>query len=130
MRIKQIKYQFKKDKLVSLLASLNLNHYKEVACSSTAKDYPVLKGTRQRLLIFNTSKDTLSAKVTDKYDTNLYDFKLKPGVTEKHETWRGGLLNGGDYSKVISVYKDDACLAKFTEEPHGYLIIDNAIVND
>ncbi|MFP4845283.1 hypothetical protein [Winogradskyella sp. PE311] len=129
-QIKQEKHQFNKDELVNLLTSLNLNHYKEVACRSTAKDYPDLKGTRQRLLIFNTTKDTLSVNVTDKYDTNLYEFKLKPGATEAHETWRGGLLNGGDYSKVISVYRDSICLAKFTEEPHGYLIIDNTIVND
>ena len=130
VQIKQVKYQFKKDELVSMLTSLNLNHYKEVACSSTAKDYPDLKGSRQRPLIFNTTKDALSAKVTDKYDNILSEFKLKPGATEAHETWRGGLVNGGDYSKVISVYKDDACLAKFTEEPHGYLIIDNTIVDD
>lgn len=130
VQIKQVKQQFNKDELVSMLTSLNLNHYREVVCSSTAKDYPDLKGTRQRLLIFNTTSDTLSVKVTDKYDTNLYDFKLKPGATEKHETWRGGILNEGDNSKVISVYRDSLCLAKFTEEPHGYLIIDNTIVND
>ena len=123
-QIKQVKHQFNKDELVGMLTSLNLNHYKEVVCSSTAKDYPDLKGTRQRLLIFNTTKDTLSIKVTDKYDNNLYDFKLKPGVTEKHESWRGGLVNGGDYSKVISVYRDSLCLAKFTEEPNGYIIIE------
>ncbi len=130
VQIKQVKHQFNKDELVSLLNSLNLNHYKKVACSSTAKDYPNLKGTRQRPLIFNTTKDTLSAKITDKYDNILSEFKLNPGATEKHETWRGGLVNGGDYSKVISVYKDGACLAKFTEEPHGYIIIDNTIVDD
>ncbi len=130
VQIKQVKHQFNKNELLSLLTTLNLNHYKEVACNSTAKDYLNLKGTRQRLLIFNTSKDNLSVKVTDKYDNKLDEFKLKPGVTEKHETWRGGLLNGGDYSKVISVYNDNNCIAKFTEELNGYIIIDNTIVND
>lgn len=130
LQIKQVKHQFNKNELVSLFNKLNLNHYKEVACNSTAKDYLNLKGTRQRLLIFNTTKDTLFVKVTDKYDNKLDEFKLKPGVTEKHENWRGGLLNGGDYSKVISVYKDNTCIAKFIEEFNGYIIIDNTIVDD
>ncbi|MDT0559514.1 hypothetical protein RM697_12695 [Ichthyenterobacterium sp. W332] len=123
-RIKIIKESFNKTQLVNLFVDLEQNHYEQIDCNTTADNYKDLVGERQRLLIFNLTSDTLKIKASDKFDNVLYELESKPGILEEHDNWRGGLLGGGDYSKVITVYKNNECIGKFTENSNGFIIIE------
>ena len=128
--IKRIMDEYDRNQLITILDEFGLNHFNEIDCNSVSSDYKELHGIRQAPIIFNMTDETLRINISDKYDNTLNDLILEPGVMEVHDNWRGGLRGQGDYSKVVTVYRNDYCIGKFAEEPHGYIIIDTTFTND